>query len=95
MNNLEEFYNNKRLLELIETYSQRNIPFSSINIELKDGFIKAIKPEEAGDIKYMILTWLDNKREEIENHLIDKLKTRLEESKERVKRDFEEVIKNE
>jgi hypothetical protein len=97
MNNIEEFYNSKKLLKLVESRSRRNDSFfyrvyydeRSIKIELEDNFIKDIKKNEEVDIKYIIQEWINKKREEIEDHLINKLKTRLEENREQVRKDFE------
>jgi len=97
MNNVEDFYSKEKLLKLVTYRTKRHNSFfyrvyttnTSINIELNDDFIKAIKPEEIGDIKYIIQEWLNKRREEIEDHLVDILKTRLEKSREKVKKDFE------
>lgn len=96
MNNVEEFYSNKRFLNLVEVHSQRNSSFfyrvysdeNSIKIVLEDSFIKALKGNEKADIQYIIQDWINKKREEIEDYLIYQIKTRLKEARERVNEDF-------
>ena len=101
MNNVEEFYRKERLLKSV-TYRtlEKNSFFyrvhmtnASINIVLNDDLIQAIEAKEIGTIKWIIQEWINKHREEIEKHLVSRLKEGLEASRLLVNQDFKEFKK--
>jgi len=96
MNNVEDFYNNKNVLERVERQTHYKDSFffrvgsseNGVKIYFEEDFIKGLREEKCNNIKYMITTWIQDKRKEIETYVVGRLKNNLEKSREIVLKDL-------
>jgi len=96
MNNVEQFYKDKKVLERVERQTHYNNTFffrvghseNGIGINFEEDFIKGLEKNECGNIKYMIQTWVQDRRKEIETYVVECLKEDLGKSKIRVLEDL-------
>lgn len=100
MNNIEVFYKNKKLLELVEAWSYHNNSFffriyysgdnSEVKVNLEKAFVERLKENEKIRILEIITSMLSDQkmRHKIEDFLIDSLEKTVKNNKEQIQKDL-------
>lgn len=108
MNNIEILYSNKRLLELVKSYSHHQNSFffriyysgdnSEVKVVLEKALIERLKKDEKIKILEIITSMLSEQkmRHAMEDFLIDSLEKTVESNKEQIHKDLGiEIIEEE